>query len=364
MSSYCTSLTCWQAIPCRLHGNVLAEADSSAPPFLEMPDFTLNDSAWLSYFREHGVVVLKGVLDPSEVEHAKDLYWGWLEGLGSGIKRGHATTWVDDNWPGVTRLGFVPSHGGGHNKASWYCRTRPAIQQAFAALWEVSPTELLSSFDTWILWRPWWMEQDEDWEPRVERLHIDQNPHFKPGFQCVQGMLPLLPVTAQSGGLQVVPRTNTDEVQARMLDRYVRVARNPMDWLELAHNDPFIGQGQLIRANPGDFILWDSRTVHGGFVGSGGVKGPGPAEGKDELARMSMTICMTPASKAKPSVINQRWQAFEKGKCLTHWPHEFHPHNMGDTDGRNIPRRPYVCEVEVTEEIQRLIGRRPAAPAP
>jgi hypothetical protein len=34
-------------------------------------------------------------------------------------------------------------------------------------------------------------------------LHLDQNPFAKPGFECVQGMMPLLPVTDEVGGLQV-----------------------------------------------------------------------------------------------------------------------------------------------------------------
>lgn len=353
---YCDNVNCWQRDPCAAHGS--ASEESQVPSFLEMPAFSLSDGsrAWVEYFRQHGVVVLKNVLSQSEVDEAKDLYWAWLEGLGSGIKRGHRETWGDDNWPGVTRLGFVPSHGGGHNKASWYLRTRPAIQAAFAALWDVEPSELLTSFDTWILWRPWWEQETEDWQPRVERLHIDQNPFWKPGFKCVQGMMPLLPVTPVVGGLQVIPGTNTDAVQKRMVEQYVRVERNSSDWLELRHDDSYIGKGQLLRANPGDFILWDSRTVHGGFVGQG--REPSPLEGKDELARMSMTICMTPAKLASDGVIEKRWGAFEKGKCLAHWPHEFHPHNMGDSAGKNIPKRPFQHEIEVTPEIARLIGKR------
>ena len=45
-------------------------------------------------------------------------------------------------------------------------------------------------------------------------MHIDQNPSFKKGFHCVQGMVPLIDVSKDGvGGLQVVPETNNDKVQ-------------------------------------------------------------------------------------------------------------------------------------------------------
>ena len=48
----------------------------------------------------------------------------------------------------------------------------------------------------------------------------------------------------------------------------------------------------LLLAQPGDVILWDSRTIHGGHVGTGA------GEADEELARMSVTVCMVPRSRA------------------------------------------------------------------
>ena len=43
---------------------------------------------------------------------------------------------------------------------------------------------------------------------------MDQNPFFKKGLQCVQGMLPLKKVRKDEvGGLMVVPCTNNDKTQ-------------------------------------------------------------------------------------------------------------------------------------------------------
>jgi len=277
--------------------------------------------------------------------------------------------------PGVTSLGFLPTHGGGHSAAAWYLRTRPAIQEAFARVWEVKQEELLSSFDTFIVWRPWWDDGNgtyqTSWTPCVENLHVDQNPHYKKGLQCVQGMVPLLPVRKEIGGLQVVPNTNTAEQQAEFVKRYPMTKLDRDDWLELNNNDPIIGTGQFIEADPGDLILWDSRTVHGGFVGPGPVSNsPAMAEStaseskqaNTELARMSFTVCMTPASKASQQVIQQRCEAFQKGRCLTHWPHEFHPHYMNDTFGSRIQPQSFTHKFPITDTIKRLV-RGPAKPS-
>ena len=43
-------------------------------------------------------------------------------------------------------------------------------------------------------------------------------------------------------------------------------------------------------AEPGDLILWDSRTVHGGLVGPG--EDTTAADGTPALARLSQTVSM------------------------------------------------------------------------
>jgi len=150
--------------------------------------------------------------------------------------------------------------------------------------------------DTFIAWRPWKYSGNEDWCPTVERLHCDQNPIHRKGFHCVQGMVPLCPVNQQSGGLQVVPDTNTDSTQQYLADQYPMVRG---DWLQLHPKDRFMGKGNLLLANPGDLILWDSRTIHGGLVGTG-ENFP-----NNDFARLSLTVCMAPTSKAKASVIKK-----------------------------------------------------------
>ena len=79
------------------------------------------------------------------------------------------------------------------------------------------------------------------------------------------------------------------------------------DWLELPKEDKFIGTGKLLTVDPGCLILWDSRTIHGGYVG----KGPLPEE--ERLLRLSMTVCHAPFSswdrQAQPDMLKKRLEA-------------------------------------------------------
>lgn len=110
----------------------------------------------------------------------------------------------------MKNLGFFSTYGGSHSKASWYIRAHPKVHSVFAKIWKNE--NLITSFDTFIGWKPWWV--NKAWKPFVENLHVDQNPYFKKGFKCVQGMVPLKRVRASEvGGLMVVPGSNSESIQ-------------------------------------------------------------------------------------------------------------------------------------------------------
>merc|ERR1712216_461644 len=139
----------------------------------------------------------------------------------------------------------------------------------------------MASFDTFITWRPWWLSEDicrnpegesshpTSWRPRVENLHVDRNPFFRRGRGVVQGMIPLYPADRDIGGLQVVPNSPECRLmwEQDMRQLYPQVSQRTSDWLELHDADPRMGTGQFVKADPGDLILWDSRTIPGGYVG-------------------------------------------------------------------------------------------------
>lgn len=116
-------------------------------------------------------------------------------------------------------------------------------------------------------------------------------------------MMPFYEVNKYVGGLEVIPDTSNDKHQEDMIARYPRLAYSKHDFAPLNSKDPLQGKGQLVRANPGDLILWDSRTIHGGVVGEGYGADQECPLGESDLARLSFTICMTPKAWATQEVL-------------------------------------------------------------
>lgn len=64
-----------------------------------------------------------------------------------------------------------------------------------------------------------------------------------------------------------------------------------------------------MNCDPGDLILWDSRTIHH------------VAKVEQDVIRSVLYICMTPAALAKPGELAYKKELFKKYKATTHWPH-------------------------------------------
>jgi ectoine hydroxylase-related dioxygenase (phytanoyl-CoA dioxygenase family) len=109
--------------------------------------------------------------------------------------------------------------------------------------------------DSVLLWLPWW--ENASWRPFTEGLHIDQNPFFKEEKICVQvrpisshflalihkslpcmplmtphqGMIPLIDVDEESGGLEVVPGSHLSPSREQFKARHSKYQTRPADWL-------------------------------------------------------------------------------------------------------------------------------------
>ena len=283
---------------------------------LEYRSISLEDEeTWKSELDREGFTVIRAVAGEDEVEKARALTWEWLESLGTGIKKEEPDTWTDEawpDWPGRKKYGTCKSQGAAHLGATWYLRGLPRLKEVFTRFWGTE--ELIVSLDGMIIWRPW--SEQEDRRPGSSKLHMDQNPAQKPGFHCVQGMLPLYPVTPSVGGTMVVPRSHLK--QAELLSRHKNTSREPhRDYRVINPCDPLQGQEVLVPLMPGDLLLWDSRLVHCGTVG------PGMDDLiSSTLARASMCVSMGPRDKASREVLTKRKNAVTEGWAFSHWPWE------------------------------------------
>ena len=85
---------------------------------VDVPRFDPGDEA-LAFLREQGYVVIRGVANSSELAHARELLWDFLEGAGVGVERGRPETWINS---APNQYGIVWEFGVGQSRLMWFLR--------------------------------------------------------------------------------------------------------------------------------------------------------------------------------------------------------------------------------------------------
>jgi hypothetical protein len=108
-----------------------AEAAQPSAEYVTAARFEPDDPLALRHLEEEGYTIIKSVLSGAEVEHALELLWAWLAGLGTGIERGLPETWGGEANDAVfTDAGVIATNGAIHSRVAWFCRDRPRVKQA------------------------------------------------------------------------------------------------------------------------------------------------------------------------------------------------------------------------------------------
>jgi hypothetical protein len=118
-----------------------------------------------------------------------------------------------------------------------------------------------------------------------------------------------------------------------------------------------MGSGKFVQAGPGDLILWDSRVIHGGYIGP--AKEADVSLQRPQLARLSFTVCQTPYALmekgSEKSIIESRWTAFREQLCTSLIPHEHAvQHTVSNMLSNDVSSS--QTEIEMTQTIENLIG--------
>jgi len=297
----------------------------------------------MSYYDKHGYVVASNVLSTEEVEKAKDLFWGFIEGLPkrypkeftkqeieTWAKRDNVETWNHKKWPANPKNGIIQDYGIGQSAFLWFVRSRPLVKKVFSEIWGTS--DLLVSFDGCGVFRPWRFKSS--WKTNGGWYHVDQNATTKPGKHCVQGLISLYDGGPKTGGLTVIDGSVKDfaEVQSRIEEDM----KGTWDFVPIPHTEAILQRpGHLVSCKAGDLLLWDSRTIHCNSPGDycqikketqkdEGKLQEQLADGRWDLLRLVCYVCMTPRSKATKEILEARKCAVQKGVTTNHWPHEYH----------------------------------------
>ena len=226
-----------------------------------VPHFSVGDPGWMQHLETEGYAVITGCCTPDEITGAIDSLWSFMEGLeGAEIKRADPDTWGRDSWPADPKTGICTRHSFQHSDFCWRARLNPKVQRAFASVWGVAPSDLITSFDAGNFFRPWWQAGRPEWKTEGGWFHVDQNaaePICHTGKMCVQGVLTYTDASAATGGLTVLPRSHAEH--GAMCERHPPVYG---DYFPLKKNDPLLSRpAQLVTAPAGSLLLWDSRKM-------------------------------------------------------------------------------------------------------
>jgi len=321
----------------------------------------------LEFLVDNGYVVFRSVAGKQELDTAEALLWEFLAQCGTGIKRGVPSSWAMPAlsrrageaakgqslavWPAEDGTGIISGNAIGQSAFMWHLRGLPRLRKAFGLIFGTD--DLVSSFDGAGVFRPY--GHDPSWRSRSTWYHVDQGDGMH-GFHSVQGLVSLTAASAETGGLVVVPGSHL--CHEELLERPESRGEGR---LRLEEGDPALREWSkdaagavLVPLQPGDAVLWDSRTVHCSTHAL--REAPQEVLGGSRLLRAVGYVSMSPTAWATRETLARRMDVFQSSRrplrslTTTHNAHDLHvvrEEPLGDT-----------AAIELSDEqLELAIGR-------
>jgi ectoine hydroxylase-related dioxygenase (phytanoyl-CoA dioxygenase family) len=264
-------------------------------------DGTFGD--WRDDLIRDGYAVVKGAIPRERALGYADRMYSYLESFGTGYNRNDPSTVHPDKLPVINEKGMLMHYGAPHEDFVWDIRSEPGMVDAFAKVYATE--DLIVSFDAinYGFWNRANLPANKPWP------HQDQDPE-KPGFRCLQGLVNLLPNGPNDGGLIVCKGAHllSEQFHEEMKHEERIPAWTPewygftdagMAWLK-DHGCEWV----KVEAEPGDLLLWDSRTPHYNV----------PQTGKQD--RLAVYTCYMPVADASQEDLIRKKAAWD-GKSLS-----------------------------------------------
>jgi hypothetical protein len=307
-----------------------------------------NKLDWLDHFQQFGYAVVKGAIPADRARSYQQQAFDWLQSFDTALDIDNPETWTKENLPAQSKINSFSAYSVAHEKFMWDARMEPGVLATFATLW--GTLDLLVSFDALNVTFP----NRKDKPKRAPWPHIDQSP-LRKGLQCAQGIINLSSSGPEDGGLLVYPgshalseeffETQTDKKTWEVRDSY-GFTPEQVQW--------FTDRGietHKVCAEPGDLIIWDSRTIHWGTE---------PTE-KGDTIRTAIYASYAPAALASAETLEKKAKVFRAWETTTHWAHDnivFREKAAVLDDGTADPRSRDEPKVkpELSDELLRLAG--------
>ena len=212
----------------------------------------------VEFLNREGYVIFKNVATEAQVDDYFEKLWAFLKDRFK-VDRDDINTW--DAIPS-NEFGIILRFGIGQSDYMWSVRQNENVRNIFAEVWDVGVDELITDFGGTVVFRP--ANCTNRWRTSEKWFHVDQNGMSSPGRQTVQGSMSLTKQTPESGGMVVIPKSwhQHDELSERASKYWG--ADKDTQFLMVPPSDAVLQRASpvFITSEPGDLILWDSRTVH------------------------------------------------------------------------------------------------------
>lgn len=301
---------------------------------------------WRDDLDSKGYAVVKQAIPADRAARYQAKAFEWLKSFDSTLDFNDPSTWKGAKLPVQTERNTYEHYSVVHERFMWEARQEPGVLEAFSKLWGTD--ELLVSFDSLNVTLPNYKPARAPWP------HVDQAPR-KRGLHCIQGIINLSHAGPEDGSLVVMSGSH------RLVEEFFDTQTDPSTW-EWRDNRYFSEKDMewfkargvhpvKVLAEPGDLILWDSRTIHWG----------GEPTEKSDTIRTVIYAAYAPAKLASQSTLEEKRRVFEANGATTHWPHD----NVklrdllvklpdGTVDPRN--RSEPLEKAEVTPRLLKLAG--------
>jgi ectoine hydroxylase-related dioxygenase (phytanoyl-CoA dioxygenase family) len=262
----------------------------------------------------YGVAIIPSLLDENECNNMINDMWDYLEHItkkwSTPIDRNDQNSW-EKIYDLNKNLLIFQFWNIGHSQLCWNVRQNPKIVNVFSKIYNVEPTELVSSFDGASIQFPpeitgfGWREDSKPW------FHVDHS-YIDSKFKNYQAWITAYDINENDATLVFLESSHLYHKECGdMLE-----IKSPKDFTMLNKDqlDFYLSkcEKKYVIAPKGSLVIWDSRTVHYGCE---------PSNKRTELnSRCISYLCYAPKSKIDEDNYEKRECAFKYLYTTNHDP--------------------------------------------
>lgn len=195
--------------------------------------------SWLKHYKEHGWVVIPGVISPEKASRYYGRIWQWIMENFPEVNKHKIPTWCSPTWA-LGKEGYIEHYGASHAGFMWEARCEPGVAKVFKEVY-LGEERFLTSFEGFRFQRPQEYVNDDKFTSDFAEFTPKGGKKIDPAqTEHAQGYLALSKHDEANGSWLVQDASHLPK-------------RGNLPYAQV-----------ILEANPGDFILFNSRLKRKG----------------------------------------------------------------------------------------------------